>query len=253
MGKRSKRQRELSLGETKLASIIIPSRKRVKYLNKSIDSILKKTSDLSKIQLILRFDNDDEESINNIANLPFSKVDITIIVGNRMRGYHDLNKYVNECCGGAKGDFMMLFNDDSYIVTNDWDLELEKHLNTTVVLNPDTHDDAQCYNTFPIISRDIYDLTGHFSLNAHNDTWVSYIAKRLNIEKHIDIEIYHDRPDNPNYIGSKEQRMLEDKTWAERTSTFPHSMAEFNSREFVALREEYTQIIKNNLLNGDLK
>ena len=108
MSTRTIRQRELALGETKIASIIIPSRKRVKYLNKSIDSILEKTSDLSKIQLILRFDNDDEESINSIANLPFSEVDITVIIGNRMPGYHDLNKYVNECCGVAKGDFMML-------------------------------------------------------------------------------------------------------------------------------------------------
>jgi glycosyltransferase involved in cell wall biosynthesis len=248
MNNRTKENRALALGEPKLVSIIMPSRGRVKYLKKSLESICDKTSDLSKVQVIIRFDNDDLDSIKEIPNLPFSKLDIDIVIGQRMRGYHDLNKFVNQCCGVSRGDFLLLFNDDSYIVTENWDLKLEKFIGETVVLNPDTHDDAQAFNTFPIMSRDIYDLLGYFSLQAHNDTWISYIARSLGIQKHIDISIFHDRPDNPNYTGTNEERMRDDPTWAERTNTFPNSMGEFSGHKFSQLRSRDSNLIKKNLL-----
>ena len=238
----------LARGEKKLVSVIVPSRKRFDMLLVSLQSIHEMAADTSQLETIIRFDDDDGQSIKRIPELPFTKMNLRVIIGPRLRGYFDLNKFINECCGVSCGEFLFLFNDDSTIITKNWDKELEKHKGQVVVLNPDTHDDAQQYNTFPIISREIYDLVGHFSLQAHNDAWVSQVGKKLNIEKHINIEIFHDRPDNSNFTGTDE-RLLDDITWKERTDTFPNSAKEFFSQKFQQLVQEDVLNIHANLLN----
>jgi len=241
----------LSKGEKKLVSVILPSRKRFNMLLKSLRSVYETAANASQLETIIRFDDDDKESIKRIPELPFTKMNLRVIIGPRLRGYFDLNKFINECCGVSRGEFLFLFNDDSTIVTEHWDKELEKYKGEIVVLNPDTNDDAQQYNTFPIVSRGIYELVGHFSLQAHSDAWVSHIGKKLNIEKHVNIEIFHDRPDNPNFTGTKE-KILEDITWKERSDTFPKSAKEFFSQKFQQLIQEDVLNIYTNLLKKGL-
>ena len=237
----------LGYGKHNLVSVIIPSRNRFETLVESIVSVYETADDPSRVEVLVRFDADDENSVSRISELPFDKIDIRVIVGQRLRGYIDLNKYINECCSIGRGDFLFLFNDDSKIVTKGWDTELKKFSGQTVVLNPDTFDDAQIYNTFPIISRNIYDLVGHFSLQAHNDTWVSEVGKMVGIEKHIAIEIFHDRPENDKFTGN-EERVLDDITWRERCETFPISRKEFDQPLFQKLRQEDAVNIYRHLL-----
>ena len=243
----------LGRGKSKLISVILPSRKRFGLLLKSLESLYSKAKDPSRIEAIIRFDKDDISSISKISELPFGKIDLSVIVGNRMRGYIDLNKYINECCSVSTGDFLFLFNDDSTVITDNWDLEIEKYSGQTVVLNPDTDDDAQQFNTFPIISRDIFDTVGHFSLQAHNDTWVSEVGKMLGIQKHLSIKIFHDRPDNEVYTGTTDEREDDDITWKERTEIFPTSNQEFWGPKFTALRREDAVKIYNEIINKENK
>ena len=48
----------------KLVSVLIPTRNRVNRLLRCIQSFEKNTRDYSKIELILKIDNDDHETIN---------------------------------------------------------------------------------------------------------------------------------------------------------------------------------------------
>ena len=226
----------LTKGESKLVSAVFASRGRFSLLLESLESLYDKARNPEQIQAIVRFDNDDTENLNNISNLPFDKINIRVIIGPRFRGYQDMHIFINECCSLACGDFLLNWNDDATMLTENWDSELEKYKCQTIVLNPNTHDDAQGINTFPIISRDIYDTLGHWSLQAHVDTWVSTLGQGLGIEKPIDIAIFHNRPDNPNC--TRREEFMNDPVWQNRQKTFPISRPEFDEEKFNKLRHE---------------
>tara|TARA_X000001382_G_scaffold10371_1_gene7154 strand:- start:8222 stop:8974 length:753 start_codon:yes stop_codon:yes gene_type:complete len=229
----------LKRGKTKLVSFLIPSRKRFDNLLKTCNSIAETATDVSRVEILIRFDIDDIESVPRIAELPFDKVDIYVIVGERFRGYIDLNKYINECCSISRGDFLFLFNDDTTMASNGWDEVLTDYMDDDVVLNPSTADKQENINTFPIISRRMYEAMGHFSLQAHNDTWVSEVGSMLGIEKVENrIKIFHDRPSNPKYTGSMDTDEVNRETWDERTEMFRISRPEFDQPKFCILRQE---------------
>jgi|15BtaG_2_1085339.scaffolds.fasta_scaffold01216_5 hypothetical protein len=229
----------LRRGKTKLVSFLIPSRKRFTNLLNTINSIAETASDPSRVEVLVRFDHDDTESVSRISELPFDKVDIYVIVGERFGGYIDLNKYVNECCDISRGDMLFLFNDDTSMAVDGWDDVLDEYKNDVVILNPSTGDQSDTLNTFPIISRKIYEATGHFSLQAHNDTWVSDVGASLGIEKVENrIKIFHDRPNNPNYTGSMDTQEVNRETWDERTEMFKISSPQFGEPKFCKLRHE---------------
>ena len=233
-------RRILKRGKAKLVSFLVPSRKRFSNLLNTCNSIAETATDASRAEIIIRFDSDDVDSISRITELPFDKVDIYVIIGERFRGYIDLNKYVNECCDVSRGDMLFLFNDDTTMAESGWDDILAEYQNDIVVLNPSTgNDDAKDINTFPIISRKMYEVTGHFSLQAHNDTWVSEVGAMLGIERVENrIVIFHDRPDNPDYTGSMDTEEVDRETWNERTKMFQISRPEFDQPKYRNLRYE---------------
>lgn len=61
---------------SKLISFLLISRGRFNELLKSIGSIIDKAKDPSRIEIMLRFDEDDEESISRIDELPKDKIDM---------------------------------------------------------------------------------------------------------------------------------------------------------------------------------
>lgn len=216
-------------GRNKLISVLIPSRGRLGLLIKAINSLTNKCLDLSRIEILVRLDNDDVKSISNLGKLPFDKVDITLIIGNRLGGYSDLHIYVNEMCAISKGEFLFLFNDDSTIKTKNWDAVVSKYSGKVVVLKPDNG--VTKGNTFPIVSREIFEFFGYFSLNAHNDTWVQHISRKANIEIDLKkkIEVTHDRF---SITGNNN-----DKTYKESSAAHEETHREFFSDRNKKIRE----------------
>ena len=50
----------------KLVSVLIPTRKRVKLLKECLDSLNTKTQDKSLVEILLKIDTDDQETIDFI-------------------------------------------------------------------------------------------------------------------------------------------------------------------------------------------
>ena len=244
-------RRILKRGKAKLVSFLVPSRKRFGNLLSTCNSIAETATDPTRVEIVVRFDFDDVDSISRIPELPFDKVDIYVIVGERFRGYIDLNKYINECCDISRGDMLFLFNDDTTMAESGWDNILAEYRNDVVVLNPSTGNDeaTKRINTFPIITKKMYDSIGHWALQAHNDTWVSEVGAMLGIEKVEDrIVIFHDRPDNPNYTGSMDTEEVNRETWNERTEMFKVSRPEFDQPKYRNLRHEDAVKLKGIIL-----
>jgi hypothetical protein len=231
----------LSRGKKKLVSVLIPSRGRIDKLLEVIDNVVEKSADVNKIEILIRFDSDDFQSIEKIKDLPFNKVDIYVLIGERFRGYRDLHFFVNELSSLSRGEFIFLFNDDSYIVSEKWENNLEPFSNQVVILKPETKDDASNYNTFPIINRSVFEILHHFSLQTHNDTWMQEIGRNLNIERSLyGLEIFHDRPDNPN-----KKTLEEDETWVNGRKTWNTSRVEFDEGKYQILRQQDIMDILN--------
>jgi hypothetical protein len=76
--------------------------------------------------------------------------------------------------------------------TDGWDAIVADY-EPSVILSPDTVHAPLC--TFPIVPRRFVDAVGHFSLNAHCDTWWEEIARALDILVWPAIRVTHDRAD----------------------------------------------------------
>jgi hypothetical protein len=225
-------------GKEKLISVLIPSRGRIEKLKEVISSIADLSKDKSRVEILVRFDLDDEISLSKIRSLPYDKIDIMVVVGERFGGYKGLHHHVNDLCAISRAEFVLLFNDDAYIKTKEWDEIIAKYSGQLVVLNPNTKDVAQYLNTFPIVPTKIINELGHFSLQTHNDTWIQEITRQLGIERAInDLVILHDRFDR---TGNNK-----DQVWDERTEQWQGCRSEFDEPRFIDLRRQDVMKIAN--------
>lgn len=196
----------------RLVSLLLPTRGRVEKLEESLRSLEETVSCAADVEVLIRADEDDIATVQHLAISRY-KFHVGVFVGPRHNGYADLHTYYNELCEFANGRFLFLWNDDATMVTEGWDLQLA------------THDvDKLCYVKsrirdgrgrdrwlFPIVHRSYYELLGHFSLSAHNDTYVYSVFSNFPATFcDTDITIHHHALEN---LKQKDTTTLEAKQW----------------------------------------
>lgn len=172
-------------GEGPLVSVLIPTRGRPKMLCEAIDSLYSLCNNKSNVEFILRVDADDIETMNVSIKLAES-LPVKIIVAARGAGYLAAHTWYNEMCALASGDWIFIYNDDVLMKSNDWD---------QIILRIDPYEVygwKGCYDVctigtyiegrhmsweMPLIRRKIFDIIGHVSLFAWNDSWIYNISK----------------------------------------------------------------------------
>ena len=78
-------------------SILLPSRRRYKRCVQSIDTLIGKSSGDNKLEVLLGFDNDDLDTLEQCKSYiekTYPNVEIKVSVTERY-GYQHLNKYIN--------------------------------------------------------------------------------------------------------------------------------------------------------------
>jgi len=178
-------------------------------------SLLDLASDPTEIELMMAFDNDDKESLawcqqNIFPELEKRGVDAMVIEFTPL-GYLRLHEYLNALAGLANGGWLMFWNDDAVMQTQDWDKKITEHNGKFLCLRMPTHNQHP-YAIFPIVPRDWYYLLGHLSNHQLTDATISQISYVLNIMKNIDVEVLHDRFDITGNNGDttfKNRPMLE--------------------------------------------
>lgn len=183
-----------------MISIILNSRGRVNRLQELFNSIVKTTHDYSNIELLIRIDEDDQDTIqfSKINIYPFK---IKYFIGKRP---DNLSKSHNELASECIGDYIFVLNDDVDILTKNWDLEIEKVPSNEIWLlsvydssvdktNTITGDNK--YGSFLIHTKASYDALGYFmderakSLGADCILWRLY--SEINRIKWIDVKVDH--------------------------------------------------------------
>jgi len=101
-------------------SILVPTRGRVEQLCTMLSTLYSTASDLTRVEVIARIDEDDQPTIEYLDRLPqVKKVCKTRV------GYAKNAQMVNECAAQATGNLLLVANDDLIFETPDWDVKLE--------------------------------------------------------------------------------------------------------------------------------
>lgn len=213
-------------------SFLIPTRRRTRYLDKLIKSIVEKSSKKRDFEILFKVDNDDQETLSfflNYSNEELKKY-FKCFVTPRGNGYADIHKYTNFLCEYSSGEWLFIFNDDCLMETDNWD-DLINDLNIDglkepCVLEPCGYSDGPpC--TFPIISRKWYEITERFSGCMYNDGWTEYIGRKLDILKHVDITVDHsikyDINNGMQYSGKHRDITFLERQWTLQRQGLQHS------------------------------
>lgn len=174
-------------------SFMLPTRKRVDWCLESIRSIYDLAADKTCFEILLAFDDDDVESRERIvAYCQSAGITHQVIVVPRY-GYKKLHFYYNTLAKLAASDYLWLWNDDAFFQTPGWDGIMKEN----IVRVPDMvwDFDSSFPGILPLVPKKYVDTLGHYSLHAHNDTWMLVLFRELlkvwEIEKRITIKHIH--------------------------------------------------------------
>lgn len=199
-----------------MISVLMPTRGRPELAKQAIASLGK------GVEVLVYLDEDDPK----FNEYSFENVRVT--TGERS-GYNRLYNYYNILGEKATGDWLMLWNDDAIMETEWWQDKIWRY-NHTVPHVLTFHEQD---NLFPIISKKLFDLLGHFSLSPHVDSWVQYIGEHAGIQTLVpDVNIKHFREET------------QDDTYREGREHVKITSPEYNSAEMTRLRDKDVEIVK---------
>lgn len=176
-----------------LVSVLLPSRGRPKQLVESILSLHNAATDKNNLEFLCKLDNDDPDSLDVLRALPITA---KLIVSPRGNGYADMHLWINQLAKQASGDWLLLWNDDTRMLTKGWDniLEdsnLDNGVSDVCCLSPITRDQPGARG-FPFVRKQVTDILGRYSPIPHNDTWITTLLDSVNSSFWIpQIEITH--------------------------------------------------------------
>ena len=202
-----------------LLTVLLPSRNRFDLCVNTINSFADTCNDKNNLEIIVKFDTDDLNSVNRIQEIR-KDINIKYVISDRLRGYFSLHHFCNEMLKQSTGDWVLMVNDDSLMTTPKWDVLLEKvsPLTHTSVLGHYSGSDKhlpihQKYNkfegnnnvallnlnlmnnyttTFPVVRRSVCEKLGYFTLHPHNDAFLNDVYHRLHATLNVpEIKMRH--------------------------------------------------------------
>lgn len=130
-------------------SLLLPTRGRVALVQRLFDSITEMTSALDRVEVVLYIDEDDSDSFE----IDSSDFRVVKIIGPKMT----MGGYNSACLKKARGEVLILANDDMVIRTPEWDdrvLAMNNKFKDQIYLGyaNDLFKKSR-FCTFPIMSR----------------------------------------------------------------------------------------------------
>lgn len=229
------------MNEYKIA-VVLPTRGRTDALQRSVMGLINRAFDLSSIQILFAFDNDDDLGQNffneNIEPWLDKKGVDYIAMEFEPLGYQRLNEYINALAKKASADWIFFWNDDAIMETTGWDREIAKHTGEFKLLAVHTHRDHP-YSIFPIVPREWMDVLGYLSPHPLTDAWLSQIAYKLDIWERIDVWVTHDRHD---LTGNNKDATFDARKMNQLEGN-PNNPKDFHNASWVSLRYKESEIL----------
>ncbi len=188
-------------------SIVLPTRGRPQGLVESLKSILSKAKFPHLIELLIKVDDDDLETLDAVQGMSEYLVSLKtksrIFVLPRNDGYWNIHDWLNQMCREASGEWIFNWSDDVLMETDEWDvgvistsgedrklIGMEDGVCVLVPLNSDSG--RRNLHEFFILRKEVFDILGHLSLSPHADTWVCNVMRGAERFFLVRIYIKHD-------------------------------------------------------------
>jgi len=163
-------------------SILCPTRGRPQMVERMMRSV--RDTQAGDVEIILAFDNDDPSRVRQYEDAD------EVITGSGTVG-----EYWNRMATMARGDIIMMGNDDFFYVTPDWDqivtnaVEHEFPDGIYVAWTDDGSGKAHERCAVPIVSKEWINTLGYFCPAGfrffYNDTWIAELGRRIGRELYI--------------------------------------------------------------------
>jgi hypothetical protein len=148
-------------------SVLCPSRGHPDLLARSVSSL----RELAAVtpEILVAADDDDPGTIGAATALG-----TRVLVSGRA-GYDRLHEYYQRLAGMARGDWLLVWNDDAVMLTPEWDAVIERLPGTVHVAGVQSPHSPLC--CFPAVRREAIAAIGKFCTdNPHVDTFWGDIA-----------------------------------------------------------------------------
>jgi hypothetical protein len=177
-------------------AVLLPTRSRTDALTASVTSIVDLADNISRIQLIFGFDDDDRIGLDHFTKVIQPMLDKHGVSYEaqsfKSMGYAGLNRYYNHLAKSTSADWLFVWNDDAVMETQGWDSVIEQYTGKFKLLKVHTHNDHP-YSIFPIMPRVWYDLMHHLSRHQMIDAELSQMAFLLDIMQVIEVDVVHNQ------------------------------------------------------------
>ncbi len=201
-----------------LVSVLLPTRKRIAMVEKSIESVLKLSKDPGRIEIAVAYDDDDVDSIdyfNSDRWRDFISLynSTAISIQCPKWGYDKLHNYYNILAEKTQGKWLLAWNDDAYMLSQDWDQQIHNVADYQGMLHMECTTFPKL-TLFPLIPRTWVDLFGCITGGPHIDSWIQEINRASRTIKKIDALVLHDRFSE---TGNNNDETFKNRTWGGRS------------------------------------
>jgi glycosyltransferase involved in cell wall biosynthesis len=218
-----------------LISVLLPTRNRVNLVNRSVESLLSKSSDPSRVEILVAYDEDDlvsQEYFNGSAWESLIGVAHNQVCCCPLWGYSGLNRYYTTMAKQARGRWFMVWNDDAVMLTEGWDQHLANNQDFIGLLHMETENFKKNLTLFPLIPKVWLDLFGELSQHQLNDSWIQDICHEADAVREIPVTVFHDRFD---VTGNNFDATFQDRQYNKKL---------YNHENMKKIRSEWAQRLK---------
>lgn len=188
----------------KFLSILFPSRGRFASLSDCLNKLISQlsASEREQVEILVRLDSDDLDTLKQINELPFDKISLRFIVGHRGQGYADIYIWMNEMARLSTGRYILAWSDDAEFKTPNWFSILQnksRELNRACcfwfsnkpILTAKKSGEKlmQEWPCTPALHRSIFNAMGCMSGVGGVDSFLAYVLEPLGLLEKIQ-EIY---------------------------------------------------------------
>lgn len=163
---------------TKLISIGLTTRHRVKSLERTIDSIVKTVKNPQNVEIVFKVDEDDTETIEYLRNI---KIPLDVIVSISPRhplGYYGVAQYDTEVARLSRGEFFIIFADDIICQTQHWDELLIPFSGVYGVIHAIDDDNGEVKTAW-FNSSKLFRTMQWFGTHPYMDRWMNQLWAAL--------------------------------------------------------------------------
>jgi len=190
-----------------MISILTPARGRFDQTKSVIESTYQLADYPDEVEMIFRVDEDDPDLTPRIGELK-RYPNIKWLVGDKMEGYASLDVMVNQMCAESNGDLLLTWGNDAWFVDQGWDSQYSKWKADDIAVVQIAKDDKNGLATqFPLITRRVYDILGHYCLHTSIDDYISWVGIRAGCNYYSDVRVRHDHTEGDYIAEEKELRV----------------------------------------------